>query len=161
MSAKGIFCQTKAATNEEYRRELIGRNWKLALLCAVGIAVSATAALAWRGEVSGLPDYMMGVYCGAGAGLALGGLIMIIRNMILLGNEEKLKQSRLENSDERLLEISARAIKTAVQVMMFAALAGGLIGGIFYPILVKAVLFIVYVFLFSYLVARKVYEKRM
>ncbi len=45
--------------------------------------------------------------------------------------------------------------------MMFAALAGGLIGGIFYPILVKAVLFIVYVFLFSYLVARKVYEKRM
>ncbi len=110
MSAKGIFCQTKAATNEEYRRELIGRNWKLALLCAVGIAVSATAALAWRGEVSGLPDYMMGVYCGAGAGIAL---------------------------------------------------AGGLIGGIFYPILVKAVLFIVYVFLFSYLVARKVYEKRM
>ena len=49
---------------------------------------------------------------------------MIIRNMILLGNEEKLKQSRLENSDERLLEISSRAIKTAVQVMMFAALAG-------------------------------------
>ena len=70
MSAKGIFCQTKAATNEEYRRELIGRNWKLALLCAVGIAVSATAALAWRGEVSGLPDVYDGsILAGRGLGL--------------------------------------------------------------------------------------------
>lgn len=161
MSAKGIFCQTKAATNEEYRRELKRKNWKLTLLCVVGIAASVTAFVAWNKEVSGLPGYMLGVYCGAGTGIALAGLGLIIRNMILLGNEEKLKLSRLENSDERLLEISSRAFKTATQIMLFTALAGGLIGGIFYPILVKAVLFIVYVFLFSYLIARKVYEKRM
>ncbi len=45
--------------------------------------------------------------------------------------------------------------------MMIAALAGGLIGGIFYPILIKAFLFILYVFLFSYLIACRVYDKRM
>ena len=45
--------------------------------------------------------------------------------------------------------------------MMIAALAAGLIGGIFYPILIKALLFILYVFLFSYLIACRVYDKRM
>lgn len=161
MKVKGIFCQTTAATNEEYRKELKRKNRKLALLCAVGIVIAAAAALAWRSGTARLPDYMMGVYCGAGCGLTLAGIILIVKNLILLGNEEKLKQSRLENSDERIREISSLAVKAAVQVMMLAALAAGMIGGIFYPILVKALLFIVYVFLFSYLIACRVYEKKM
>lgn len=161
MRVKGIFCQTKAATNEEYRKELKRKNWKLGLLSAVGIAVFVTAFLAQHCGYAELPEYMMGVYCGAGAGIALAGLALIVKNMILLGNEERLKQSRLKNSDERIQEIGTLALKAAFQVMMLVALAGGLIGGIFYPILVKAVLFITYVFLFSYLIACRVYEKRM
>ena len=104
---------------------------------------------------------MMGVYCGMGTGITLGCLILIGRNLLLFRDEEKLKRSRLENSDERLRQISGLAIRAAVLAMMIAALAGGLIGGIFYPILIKAFLFILYVFLFSYLIACRVYDKRM
>lgn len=65
------------------------------------------------------------------------------------------------SNGKRLRQISGLAIRAAVLAMMIAALAGGLIGGIFYPILIKAFLFILYVFLFSYLIACRVYDKRM
>ncbi len=139
MKGKGIFCQTTAATNEEYRKELKRKNWIMALIGVLGLAASVIAAVAWKSESAGLPDYMVGVYCGMGTGIALGCLILIGRNLLLFRDEEKLKRSRLENSDERLRQI----------------------GGIFYPILIKAFLFILYVFLFSYLIACRVYDKRM
>jgi hypothetical protein len=161
MKGKGIFCQTTAATNEEYRKELKRKNWIMALIGVLGLAASVIAAVAWKSESAGLPDYMVGVYCGMGTGITLGCLILIGRNLLLFRDEEKLKRSRLENSDERLRQISGLAIRAAVLVMMIAALAAGLIGGIFYPILIKAFLFILYVFLFSYLIACRVYDKRM
>ena len=59
MKGKGIFCQTTAATNEEYRKELKRKNWIVALIGVLGLAASVIAAVAWKSESAGLPDYMM------------------------------------------------------------------------------------------------------
>ena len=70
--------------------------------------------------------------------------------------EEKLKKSRLENADERLEQIGSKASQTALKVLLIVGSAAALIGGIYEPVLVKALLFGLDTFLFSYLRKKKV-----
>lgn len=158
---RGIFCQTKAATNEEYRKELKSRNWWLLLMLVCGAVAAIAALVVENTNTETVPDYMLGVYCGTGTGIMLGCLVLVIRNFILLKNEEKLKQSRLENYDERNAEIQSKAIIAAVKVMLLVCLVVALVGGIYYQYLFKIMLFIVYVFLFSYLIANSYYRRKM
>ncbi len=161
MKIRGIFCGTTAATNEEYRKVIKNKNCYLAVLIIVGILIAAAAFIVSEKEITALPEYMLGVYSGAGTGIALAGVILLVKNLILLKDENKLKERRIENADERLLEISNLAIRAAVRVMLLAALAVSMIGGIFYPILVKMLLFIVMCFLFSYIAAFRIYQRHM
>lgn len=161
MKFRGIFCATTAANNEEYRKVLKRRNIWLGAVAGMGALVALAALLAERRSDTGLPDYILGVYCGFGTGLILGMAILFVRNMILLGNEEKLKQSRLENSDERLEQIGSRASQSALKVLMLVGIAGAMIGGIREPVLIKALIFALDVFVFSYLIALAYYRKKM
>lgn len=161
MRIKGIFCMTTAATNEEYRKIIKNRNCYLSVLVILGIVIAAAAYVAYTKEVTTLPEYMLGVYCGVGTGIVLGGLISLLRNLLLLKDENKLKESRIENSDERLEEISNLAMKSAIKVMLLAILAVSMIGGIYYPVLVKMLMFIMVVFFFSYLTAFRLYQRHM
>lgn len=161
MKIRGIFCGTTAATNEEYRKVIKNKNCYLAVLIIVGILIAAAAFIAGEKEITALPEYMLGVYSGAGTGVALAGVILLVKNLILLKDENKLKESRIENADERLLEISNLAIRSAVKVMLLATFAVSMIGGIFYPILVKMFLFVALCFLFSYIAAFRIYQRHM
>lgn len=160
MRIKGIFCGTTATTNEEYRKVLKRRNaWMIALII-MGVLIAVVALAAESSETAALPEYILGVYCGFGTGLALAGIILLVRNLILMKDEEKLKQSRIENSDERLQEIGSKASMTAIKVMLLVGTAGGLIVGIYEPVLIKALIFMLDVFLFSYIVAFAFFKKR-
>lgn len=158
---KGIFCQTAATTNEEYRKELKKKNQWMAFLALAGAAIAVIALLVEERGADAFSDYMLGVYCGAGTGIFVACLILIVRNLLLLKNEEKLKQSRLENYDERNVEIRNKAVLAAVKVMLVLCLVVELIGGIFYPYLIKVMLLIIYAFLLSYLAANAYYRKKM
>lgn len=158
---QGIFCQTTATTNEEYRKELKSRNRWMLLVAAAGAAAAVLALLAEGRGAEAIPDYMLGVYCGAGTGIMLACLILVVRNLLLLKDEEKLKKSRLENYDERNMEIRNKAVLAAVKSMMVICLVVSFVGGIRYPYLIKVMLFIIYVFLFSYLIANSYYKKKM
>lgn len=158
---RGIFCQTTATTNEEYRKELKSKNVWMVLFILVGAAIAAAAYLADARDTLEIPSYMLGVYCGMGTGIAVAGVILLIKNLMLLGSEEKLKASRLEHYDERNKEINGKAVMAAIKVMLIACLVTALIAGIYYPYLIKVLLFIVYVFLFSYLVAYSYYKRKM
>ncbi|MDE7331352.1 MAG: hypothetical protein K2O16_03800 [Lachnospiraceae bacterium] len=153
MKIRGIFCCTTAANNEEYRKVLKKRNVWMAALAVAGIMIAAAALVAEHSGASALPEYILGVYCGFGTGLAIAGIIVFVRNMILLGNEAKLKMNRLENTDERLMEIGSRAGKTAIKVVLLVGTASAMICGIYEPVLIKAMLFMLDVFLFSYITA--------
>ena len=47
---------------------------------------------------------MLGVYCGIGVGLICSGIVFLIRNKRLMKDEEKLKEARLQVTDERNME---------------------------------------------------------
>ena len=161
MSMRGIFCQTTATTNEEYRKELKDRNGWLLFMAIGGAGEAAAAALAESGGTLSIPDYLLGVYCGTGAGIMVAAIVLYIRNLFLLKDEEKLKKSRLENYDERNQEIRNKALLAAVKILLVVCFVTAMVGGIFYPYLIKMLLFVIYVFLFSYLIANAYYKRRM
>ena len=161
MSMRGIFCQTTATTNEEYRKELKDRNGWLLFMAIGGAGEAAAAALAESGGTLSIPDYMLGVYCGTGAGIMVAAIVLYIRNLFLLKDEEKLKKSRLENYDERNQEIRNKALLAAVKILLVVCVVRAMVGGIFYPYRIKMLRFVRYVFLFSYLIANAYYKRRM
>ncbi len=114
---------------------------------------------AWYQGVQ-LPEYILGVYCGFGTGITLAAMIIFVRNLLLMGNEEKLKCSRLENTDERIVEIRRRAVGIATGATLFSCTGLGLIWGIYEQVLVKSVICMLDIFLFSYVVACAYYKKK-
>lgn len=161
MKIKGFLCVTTARTNEEYREVLKKRNIWLAVLSLVGVLIAGITFYAWNAGMSVLPDYIMGVYCGFGTGIFLASILLLVKNLILMKNEEKLKQSRLENADERYDEINKKAARVTLMTLVLVIIAGGMIGGIFEPVLVKATVFLVDVFAFSYIIAFTYYKRKM
>lgn len=161
MSIRGIFCQTAATTNEEYRNELKSRNIGFSFLAIGGAGAAIMADFAQSRGTVGIPDHMLGVYLGVGTGIMLAAIVLYVRNYLLLKDEEKLKKSRLENYDERNVEIRNKAVLAAVKVLLIACFVTAMVGGIFYPYLIKALIFILDVFLFAYLIANSYYKRRM
>lgn len=156
----GLFCVTTATNNEEYKKVLKRKNlWMIALGLA-GIVIAAAAYFARGDEGVQLPEYILGVYCGLGTGLTLAAIILFVRNCLLMGDEEKLRQSRLKNSDERIAEIRGKAALVATSVTLFLGTGLGLLLGIYEQVLIKAVLFMLYIFLFSYIIACAYYQKK-
>lgn len=161
MRIRGLFCGTTAVTNEEYKKVLKRRNVWMAAMVIAGTLLTAVTLMAENNGSAMLPDYILGVYCGFGTGLSLAGIILFVRNLIIMKDESKLKQNRLENSDERLQEIGSRAGMTAIKFTLLVGTASGLIAGIFEPVLVKALVFALDIFLFSYIAAFAFYKKKM
>ena len=157
----GIFCGKASSSNEEYKKVIRFRMRIFCVLSLVGaVTFSGTLFIMFRFS-SILSDYQAGVYSGIGCGLMGAAVALWIKNKMLLGNEEKLKQSRLANSDERNIEISQKAMRIAAMALIVALYLVGIVGGFFYPVLIKVLLFLVCIFLFVYVVAFKMIGKKM
>lgn len=158
---KGILCGTTAKTNEEYKKVIKSRMKIMVVIIIIGIITSTIGFGAEFYLKVSTNEMMMGVYSGLGVGLFVAGTILLIKNRMLLNDEEKLKASRLNNTDERIQEISNKAFRIAALVMIVALYATALIGGIFYQVLIQVLLFIVCIFLLSYVIAFKYYNNKM
>ena len=158
---KNIFCTTTAKTNEEYRNVIKNRMKIMVGFMVIGIITALAGLLGEFYFKTPVSDKVLGVYTGLGSSLFSAGLVLWIKNKILLNNEEKLRKSRLSNTDERNQEIARKALNIAAYVMLASLYVIGLIGGIFYPILFNVLSFIVCIFLLTYIVAYKYYNKKM
>ena len=158
---KSIFCKTIAKNNEEYKNIIKNRMKVMVILMVIGIITALAGIIGEFYLKTPVSDKVLGVYNGLGSGLFAASLVLWIKNKTLLKNEEKLKESRLNNTDERNLEISRKALNIAAYVMLASVYIIGLIGGIFYPILFKVLSLIVCIFLLTYVIAYKYYNKKM
>ena len=105
-----------------------------------------------------IDEHQMGFYLGMGTGLLVAGVFLAIRFFLLLNNGEKLKKHRIKNTDERVQTINSKALVVAGLVLIGTIYLGGIIGGLFYPILLRLIPIPIAVFLVSYAIAYKIYS---
>ena len=106
-------------------------------------------------------DYMQGVYCGIGVGLICSGIVFLIRNKRLMKDEEKLKEARLQVTDERNIEIGSRALRMAAFVLLIVMYFAFLFGGLYDPMISKLMSCMICLFLIVYAIAWRVLNKHM
>lgn len=156
-----LFVGSKASNNEEFRRQLKAKNKFMWLFIVLGIFSAAVAYYyEFFGEMN-VDDYMLGVYCGIGVGLVGAGVALLIRNKRLLKDEAKLKEARLEQTDERNVEIGIHAQRIAAMVLLVAMYLVFLLGGLYDSFLSKVMACLICLFVAVYSIAWRVLNKRM
>ena len=156
-----LFSGSKATNNEEFRKQLQAKNKALLGLILLGI-ISAAAAyyMEFWGKMK-VDDYMQGVYCGIGVGLICSGIVFLIRNKRLMKDEEKLKEARLQVTDERNIEIGSRALRMEAFVLLIVMYFAFLFGGLYDPMISKLMSCMICLFLIVYAIAWRVLNKHM
>ncbi len=158
---RGILCGSNARTNEEFKQVVKKRMAIMVGLVVIGIITAAVAIYAEFYTNTVLGDHILGVYTGVGTGLTLAGLVLFIKHLMLLKNEDKLKESRLSCTDERLKEIESKAFRTAAYIMIVIMYLAALIGGIYIPELIRFLLLVMGAFILAYAAAYSYYNRKM
>ena len=158
---RGFVCTAKVRTNEDYKK-LVKKRMKLFAVTGVvgGITMVMGYLAEWVWKVS-INEKMLGIYTGFGAGLLAISVAIWVLNKRLLSNEEKLKESRISRTDERVQEIMNRALGIATMVMLIAVYVMILLGGLFYPVIVIPLFCLITLFIVSYFVAYLYLSKKM
>ena len=158
---KGPFCTMSAKTNEEYKKIIKTRMNLMILVFLLGLAtIIVTLLMEYVWKVN-MASRMLSFYCGIGTGISAAAAIIWIKHRLLLNNEEKLKESRLSNSDERLQEISHKSLEIAGLILLIGLYVSCLIGSFFYPELMKLLAVLVWVYVLGYFITYKVLQHKM
>lgn len=88
-------------------------------------------------------------------------LFFLIRNKRLMKDEEKLKEARLQVTDERNIEIGSRALRMAAFVLLIVMYFAFLFGGLYDPMISKLMSCMICLFLIVYAIAWRVLSKHM
>lgn len=157
----GLFAQKEIVTDEDYKKSLKKKMIAYRVLFLLGLITIVTFQIAREWFQMTLPDFMMGFYSGIGAGLIGVSLILTLKTRRILRSPEALRRSRIKNTDERNVNISAKSMRTALFVLLIAMYLVMIIGGLWYPILTEVIAGLVYVFLFVYLISYWILSKKM
>jgi len=158
---RGILCVSNVRTNEEYRKVIKVRMRIMLLLVVMGI-ISATIGLGAELYIeTPINSHMLGVYSGMGVGLIISGTVLWIKHRLLLNNEDKLKESRVSYTDERIKEIGNKAFRVASYAMLVAVYVMALVGGLYNIIIFQVLMVIPFVFILVYAISYKYYNSKM
>lgn len=156
----GIFCTTGFSNNEEYKIYLKKMNRIMTVLFVIGVITLVTGLAAlhiWNVAIS---EGTLYYYMGVGAGLMLGSAVVWMKNVRKMKDEKSLKKNRIEAADERNVQNRNAAVKAALIVLLIGMYLAMLIGALWYPVLKDILLFLVTLFIFSYVVAYRVISRK-
>lgn len=92
----------------------------IGLLAVGAVAIASYFLLVYQ---SALPDFAQGFYLGAGSGILLGALILLIRTQYLLRHPEARKKAQIKEQDEREQTIVNRSFQFAGLITFFLTAA--------------------------------------
>ena len=158
---KKLFCKgCKARNNEEYRVVLKRRQKKMFLSLLAGVLTVVLGIVCiWLDSFE--DSYQIGLVLGFGAGLALGTVIRMIKILKVLKSEERLKEERLRETDEREREVGNQSLRLTVKITLAVLYIFLIAGGLFLEVIMMVCCILIGVFLLSYEIAKKYYEKQM
>lgn len=119
------------ASDEEYAviiRRRIKWMYLLAAVAAAALGVSMSNEFLHFADVDSFID---GLYSGLGAGFLLVGIVQIRTCRKRLGDPRRLHRDRIENYDERTIDITRKAAVTAFVIFSFILFAAMLTVGYF------------------------------
>lgn len=153
---------TNATTNEEYRAVLDKRIRLLVVMLFLGILTIGFIVI---NELIGfLPtndSWLLGVYSGIGAGLIGVSVVKIIQMKRISNDEELLKKERLKNMDERNRLIAGKAVQTAAITVVIISYVVMLVSAFYSKLIFYCFWWIAIIFLLSYLLFYKIYQKKL
>ncbi len=151
----------KAKNNEEYRKVLKKRLLSVGIMITGGLVAAVLGfVILWK-ELLGIPEHQAGVLCGFGIGLIIGSVSLFIRIKTTLASEEKIKESRLRETDERELAVNSKALRMTAYIILVCLYLCMLIGGLFEPMITYICCLLIGIFLISYTVLKKYYQRKM
>ena len=158
---KGPFCKTSANTNEAYRKIMISRIKLYIIMFILGLITIAVSIAAKSIDSVKLSQQALDFYSGLGCGISAISSLIIIITAVSLCNDEKVKKERIEHSDERLLEIRRKSLSVAGICSYISMYLIGLIGGLFYPILLIVLSVFTAIYTLAYFITHIIYTKIM
>lgn len=156
----GMFCGSDCKTNEEYKKVIKGRILLFIGIIALGLITLIVTLFGDRYLNLKISENMISTYSGFGTGLIVVGVVLLVKNILILNNEEKIRRVRISNTDERIKEISLKASRVALGSMLVTMYLVGLIGGIWYPVITQILFFIISLFLVVYVIAYKIISRK-
>ncbi|HKM35218.1 MAG TPA: hypothetical protein VJY54_10825 [Lachnospiraceae bacterium] len=151
----------KAKNNAEYRAVLKKRLVYLWITLLAGFIAAALGLIIFLLDILNITAFQSGILFGMGIGLILGSIIGMIRIYTTLSSEEKLKESRLKETDERELEVNSKALRMTAWILLVCLYILMLVGGLFEPIIMNVCSLLIGIFLISYTLLRFYYQKTM
>lgn len=160
-----LFSTLPAATNDEYRKVIKQQMNRMILLGLIGLFTLAVVFLGKYAFQLIVDDHTLSYYSGIGCGLIFAAAALWFKNKRLLSNEERLKESRLKYTDERIRAIQQKAWQWASIILLVVIYFFFLFGALLYPNYMSDLypVFGICIFSFfaSYFIFFRIYEKRM
>lgn len=148
-----------STNDKDYRNVLKKRRNVLYVMMILGIVTLIFDFIFSVGKYAYLSDFLSGVYTGVGAGLIISSCILLVKNRMILKDENKLKQKKLEEQDERNQMIIQKAMYTSAIILMIFAYLGLMVAGIFNLAVFWTLWVVVIVFMLVFILLNMYYNK--
>ena len=112
---------------EEFKKKIQRRFYLCLMLCCSGSAIYWLLSY----FIKDVPDYSRGMIAGVYTGIIVIAVFLMIKYLILLRNEDKLKKEYIKTTDERNIEISKETMRTSSVISLGATGLAILITGFF------------------------------
>lgn len=108
-------------SNGDYGKSL--RRRRLAALAFLALGILGLVCNFGIVQGSNLPSYARGFYLGASSGIALGGVILLLRIQYLMTHPEAQKKARIQETDERERAVVNRSFQFAGLLTFYLCIA--------------------------------------
>lgn len=148
-----------ANTDEEYRETLKRRRRLVpAVMLGGGVSIAVSAILMQAGEEK---DFLAGLYMGIGCGILAASTVLLLRIRSLLRDEKKLRMKRLQEYDERNIQLNLKAHNTAGVLLIMTGYVIMLVSGFFSMEVFWTAWALTMLYFVLFLVGRWIYDKKM
>ncbi len=151
----------KAKNNIEYYTILKKRLFYLWIMFSAGLVAAILGFIVFWFELFNIDAFQAGILSGFGIGLIAGSITGMFRIRKTMSSEDKLKESRLKETDERELALNSKALRMSAYIVLICLYILMIVGGIFEPIIMYVCSFLIGIFLISYYLLRLHYQKTM
>lgn len=147
--------------DRDYREKLRKKNIGYLIAIIFMLVCSATLYIGTKWFELKISDHAVGFLTGFFFSLCIVFVIFFFRNRQTMRNPQKLRKERIIKTDERNIEISARALQITTFVMTISLVILSIVGSFVSRLVMMTASGLLYVFLISYLICYFYFKRKL